>query len=176
MVVKSLAAVGCLTILLGLGAAVFFFGGFFSVAADDADPGLVNWVLADVRQASIARHATADAPASLDDPAAVAEGADTYARLSCQSCHGGLGARPARFSQGLNPQPNLKAVIRNMKPGELFWVFKNGIKMSGMPSFGTGATPVPDQQLWSLVAFLKAVPSVSDAELKSWTERHAAQR
>ena len=176
MVVKSLAAIGCLAILFAVCAAGFFCGGFFSVAADAADPGVVNWALAAVRQTSIERHATDDVPASLDDPTSVTEGAGTYVQLGCQCCHGGLGAKPARFSEGLNPQPNLKAVIKDIKSAELFWVLKNGIKMSGMPAFGTGKTPVPDQQLWSLVAFLKAVPSVSDADLKTWSERHAAQR
>ena len=40
---------------------MFFLGGFFSVAADAADPGAVNWALAHVRQASIARHAAGGA-------------------------------------------------------------------------------------------------------------------
>jgi len=31
--------------------------------------------------------------------------------------------------------PDLKEVSAERKPGELFWVIKNGIKMTGMPSF-----------------------------------------
>ena len=44
------------------------------------------------------------------------------------------------------------------EPRELFWVVKNGIKMTGMPSFG--AIGVPDQEIWSMVAFLKKLPTV----------------
>jgi len=56
--VNSLGVIGLLTILVGTGAAIFFFGGFFSVAANDPDPDIVNWALIHVREASIARYAT----------------------------------------------------------------------------------------------------------------------
>jgi len=169
---KTGGAIVGLAIAGALGVAGFFFGGFFSVAASDQDPALVNWALIHVREASIARHATDTAPATLDDPRMVSDGAKAYADLGCANCHGGLGTKPARFSKGLNPQPNLKAVIKDIAPQELFWVLKNGIKMTGMPSFGTGDQPVPDQDLWNVVAFLKQVPSLTDQDLKSWIAAH----
>ena len=48
-------------------------------------------------------------------------------------------------------------------------MIKNGINMTGMPSFG--AIEVPDQEIWSIVAFLKKLPSVSEADFKAWSER-----
>lgn len=161
-----------LVIGTGVGAAAFFFGGFFDIAASAPDPAPVNWALIHVREASIMRHAVEPAPMPLDDPALVQEGARAYQGLGCQSCHGGLGARPARFSQGLNPQPNLKAVIGGITPPELFWVLKNGIKMTGMPSFGSGSDPTPDAELWKVVAFLKHVPSLSSDDLAKWITVH----
>ena len=50
---------------------------------------------------------------------------------------------------------------------ELFWVIKNGINMTGMPSFGP--IGVPDQEIWSIAAFLKKLPIVSDQDYKTWT-------
>jgi hypothetical protein len=39
--------------------------------------------------------------------------------------------------------------------------------MTGMPSFaGAG---VPDQEIWSIVAFLKKLPTVSEADFKAWS-------
>ena len=55
----------------------------------------------------------------------------------------------------------------DLQPRELFWVVKNGIKMTGMPSFG--AIGVPDPEIWSIVAFLKKLPIVSDADFKAWS-------
>src|ERR1700680_1869741 len=65
---KVLTLIGLLAILGGVGASAFFFGGFFNVAADHPDPGIVNWALIQVRQASIARHATDRPPAPLGGP------------------------------------------------------------------------------------------------------------
>jgi hypothetical protein len=71
-----------------------------------------------------------------------------------------------KFSEGLNPgPPDLKDIVDDMLPQELFWVIKNGIRMTGMPSFGK--IEVPDQEIWTIVAFVK--PMVSDEDYKAWT-------
>jgi hypothetical protein len=49
----------------------------------------------------------------------------------------------------------------------LFWVIKNGINMTGMPSFGLAGAK--DDDIWSIVAFLKFLPTVSEAEYQVWT-------
>jgi hypothetical protein len=166
---KALGLIGLLAILGGVGASTFFFGGFFNVAANNPDPGIVDWALIQVRKASIARHATDRPLASLDDPALVRAGALAYTQSGCTNCHGGPGVKPAMFSEGLNPPPNLKKVVNDLLPQELFWVIKNGIKMTGMPSFGAEDPPVPDQDIWNMVAFLKKLSSVSDEDFKAWT-------
>ena len=63
--------------------------------------------------------------------------------------------------------PDLKEVAHERTPQQLFWVIKNGVNMTGMPSFG--AIEVPDQEIWTIVAFVKKLPSVSDADFKAWT-------
>jgi len=103
---KFLGLIGLLAIVAGIGAAAFFFGGFFDVGADHPDPDIVNWVLIQVRKASIARHADDQPPASLEDPALVRAGARAFAEVGCINCHGGPGVKPAKFSEGLNPPPN----------------------------------------------------------------------
>ena len=52
-------------------------------------------------------------------------------------------------------------------PSELFWVIKNGVKMTGMPSFGLAGAK--DEDIWTIVAFIRKLPSVSDADYKAWT-------
>jgi hypothetical protein len=168
-ILKFLGLIGLLATLGGIGAAAFFFGGFFSVAANNPDPRVVNWALVHVREASIARHATDRPPGSLDDPTMVKEGARAYSQRGCTNCHGGPGVEPADFSAGLNPPPNLKKVINVLPPQELFWVIKHGIKMTGMPSFGATDPPVPDREIWTMVAFLKKLPDVSDEDFKVWS-------
>jgi mono/diheme cytochrome c family protein len=165
---RILALIGALAILVAIGAAVFFFGGFYSVAGTEQDPAIIASALIHIRQASISRHASAVPSISLDDPAVVQAGARAFAMRGCVNCHGGPGVKWAKFSEGLNPgPPDLKEVVGGLEAGEIFWVVKNGIKMTGMPSFGP--IGVPDQEIWSIAAFLKKLPSLSDQDYKTWT-------
>ena len=166
---KLLALIGALAIVVAIAAAVYFFGGFYSVAGTQEDPGVVKWALINVRMASINRHATETPPIALDDPATVQAGARAFAARGCENCHGAPGVNWAKFSEGLRPDPpDLKEIVNNREPRQLFWVVKNGIKWTGMPSFGL--IEVPDREIWTIVAFLKKLPSVSDQDFKAWTQ------
>jgi mono/diheme cytochrome c family protein len=165
---KFLALIGVLVILGAIAAVVFFFGGFYSIAGTANEPGFVKWALVHVRQASIAHYAKDKPPMSLDDPAVVKAGARAFSERGCVNCHGGPGANWAKFSEGLRPDPpDLKEIAGERDPQHLFWVIKNGINMTGMPSFGL--IEVPDKEIWSIVAFVKKLPTVSDADFKAWS-------
>jgi mono/diheme cytochrome c family protein len=165
---KFLAIVGLLAIFGALSAAIFFFGGYYNVAGTATEPQFVKWALAHVREASIEYHAKDNPPLSLDDPAIVQAGARAFSERGCVNCHGGPGVEWAKFSEGMRPDPpDLKELANETSPQELFWVIKNGINMTGMPSFG--AIEVPDQEIWTVVAFVKKLPTVSDDDFRAWT-------
>lgn len=165
---RILAAIGALAIIVSIGAAAFFFGGFYSVAGTAGDPAIVTWALTQVRTASINRHADDQPPASINDSASVQAGAKAFAAHNCANCHGAPGVNWAKFSEGLHPDPpDLKEVVGQLSPAQLFWVIKNGINMTGMPSFAQAGAK--DDEIWSITAFLKKLPSVSEADYKAWT-------
>jgi len=165
---RFLAFIGLLAIVGLIAAAVFFFGGYYSVAGTAADPDIVKWALVKVRQASIGRHATDKPAVELNDAATIRAGARAYSERGCVNCHGGPGVEWAKFSEGLHPDPpDLKELANERTPQQLFWVIKNGINMTGMPSFG--AIEMPDQEIWTVVAFVKKLPSVSEDDFKAWT-------
>jgi mono/diheme cytochrome c family protein len=165
---RILAGIGVLAIVVAVAAAVFFFGGFFNIAANEPDPDAVSWVLIRVRTASIGRHAHDSPPGNLEDPATVRAGAQAFANRGCANCHGAPGLNWQKFSEGLNPDPpDLKDVVKEREPAQLFYVVKHGIKMTGMPSFG--AIGAEDNEVWSIVAFLKKLPGVSETDFKTWT-------
>ena len=165
---RILAGICGLGIVGAVAAAIFFLGGFCSVAGAVPDLDLVHWALVQVRTASIARHANDRAPAGLDDPARIQDGARAFATFGCISCHGAPGVKWARFSEGLHPDPpDLKELASDRTVAQLFWVIKNGINMTGMPSFALAGAK--DDELWKIVAFLKKLPDVSEAEFKAWT-------
>lgn len=170
---RLFAFIGMAAIAIGLAAGVFFFGGFYSVAGTQPDPVIVAAALTHVRAASISRHARETAPVSLDDPAVVQQGARAFVQRNCAVCHGGPGLDWSKFSEGMHPSPpDLKEVVGELEPREIFWVVKNGINMTGMPSFGE--TGVPDREIWTMVAFLKKLPTVSAQDFKGWVGPLAA--
>ena len=64
-------------------------------------------------------------------------------------------------AEGLYPEPaDLTHAAQRYTPGELFWILKNGIKMSGMPSWSDHN----DEELWGTVAFLEKLPAMSEAD------------
>ena len=165
---RFLAMIGLLGILGGIGAAVVFFGGFYSISAIPDDPPIVAWALTHVRNASIDRHAVETPTVSLTDTAVITAGAKAFAQRGCVSCHGGPGAEWAKFSEGLRPDPpDLKDLADALQPREIFWVVKNGINMTGMPSFGR--IGVDDKEIWTIAAFVKQLPKVTDEQFKTWS-------
>jgi mono/diheme cytochrome c family protein len=169
-----LALIGFLAIVGAIAAGVYFFGGYYNVAASEEDPWIVQKLLPLVRTASIKQHAVDKPPMSLDDPAVVKAGARAYRERACADCHGAPGPDNKtsgweKFSEGIQPgPPDLKEEIApNRSPEQLFWVIKNGINMTGMPSFKK--IGVPDEEIWKIAAFVKKLPTVSEADYKSWT-------
>jgi mono/diheme cytochrome c family protein len=165
---RILAAIGALAIIVAVGAVIVFFGGFFSVAANEPDPSIVHWALVKIRMASIAHHAPANNAVDLNEQEIVRSGARAFLARGCANCHGAPGVNWQKFSEGLQPDPpDLKDVVKEREPGQLFWVVKHGIKMTGMPSFG--AIGVEDKEIWAIVAFIKKLPIVSEADFNAWT-------
>src|SRR5689334_8038478 len=98
---RLLALIGALAIIVGVAAAVFFFGGFYSVAATNPEPAPVSWALVKVRMASVDHNATQPPPSGFDSPEKVQAGAKAFATRGCTNCHGGPGVEWQKFSEGL---------------------------------------------------------------------------
>jgi mono/diheme cytochrome c family protein len=57
---------------------------------------------------------------------------------------------------------------RYWRPRELYWVTRNGIKMSGMPAWEFRLT---DEELWAVVAFMQRLPDLNAAQYADWMQR-----
>jgi CopA family copper-resistance protein len=79
----------------------------------------------------------------------------------CAVCHGAPDVPPGDIADGLYPKPpDLAAAAKHSSDAELFWTVKNGIKMTGMPSWSDHS----DEELWATVAFVRKLPGMSEAE------------
>ena len=169
---RLLALIGVLAIAGALAAGGFFLGGFFDISTSWDDPPPVAKAIARARDASIARHAIDRPPADFGSPQRVQAGARAFSTLGCVNCHGAPGVKWQKFAEGMNPSPpDLKEAAADLTPGKVFWVVNHGIRMTGMPAFAGVAS---DDELWSLAAFVKKLPDVSDADFKAWTAPPAA--
>jgi mono/diheme cytochrome c family protein len=157
--------------VLVLAVLAVIFSGIYDVAATSPDSGLIHWVLDTTRSRSVHRAAEGlegkiTVP-DLADPARLKNGFVHYHAM-CASCHSAPGVSMSEVGQGLNPSPPLLARVgAEDEPEELFWVIKNGVKMTGMPAFGVTHT---DEDLWAIVAFLRKMGSLSSVEYQAMVD------
>ncbi len=96
----------------------------------------------------------------------IAKGAMMFDAV-CANCHSAPGRGQSLVSLSMRPQPQyLPLVINQYTPAELFWIVKHGVKYSAMPSFPTQAR---DDEIWSVVAFLRALPTMDAASYRATT-------
>ncbi len=98
----------------------------------------------------------------------VRKGFEEYDEM-CIICHAAPGKAPTDIRQGLQPNPpNLAETSQQWSGAELFWIIKNGIKMTGMPAFGPTHQ---DEQIWNIVSFVRCLPKISAQEFKAMEEQ-----
>jgi len=169
LIIKTIAALILLTLAGLIG---YAYSGLYDVAASEPDNAAMRWLLVTVRDHSIDRRAAGIEVPPLTDPELVEEGFEHYHEM-CVDCHLAPGVDSSEIRQGLNPQPPLLVnVIPHSSPARLFWVIKNGVKMSGMPAWGTSHS---DQMIWAMVAFLEQLPNMTPAQYQAMEKKLAGE-
>jgi mono/diheme cytochrome c family protein len=144
-----------IVLIMPLGALAFIKSGIYDVGASKPHTKLTQWITEETMIHSIRSHAKAIfAPASTG-PADERRGFCLY-ESHCVACHGAPAIARQQWVSGMEPAPPyLLDATHRFKPRELFWIAKNGIKMTGMPSWRNSMS---DDELWDVVAFLEARP------------------
>lgn len=156
------------TILVIVGFLIFIYMGRYNVAATEPHTKVTEFILHIATERSIKYHATGITAPRLDDESMVKTGFHHYHEM-CVGCHGAPGVKPYEAAEGLYPEPpELEDEIDEMTSEELYWITKNGIKMTGMPAFGPTHG---EEELWSIVAFLRQLPDLTPEEYKAMVER-----
>lgn len=96
-------------------------------------------------------------PPPEDMKASLAEG-DKIFGTDCSECHGNSGRKPTDAGRWMYPRAaDLgSSEVQEYSDQELFWIFKNGIRLSGMPAFGRVES---DEHIWDLVRFVRTLPA-----------------
>ncbi len=141
------------------------YSGIPDVAATKPEGKVMSWLLNTTKDHSIGTRAQDINNPSLSDSALIAKEFDHYNEM-CVTCHGAPGRKPDELALGLNPSPpDIAKSTTDLDLSEMFLIVKNGIKMTGMPGFGTTHS---DSEVWAMVAFLKRLQTMTPEEYTSF--------
>ncbi|HVB34634.1 MAG TPA: cytochrome c [Patescibacteria group bacterium] len=156
-------------ILLVAGGAFFYFTTGMAPAAATAAPMPFEKFFAGADlHARIRREAPKAAPPQIPaTPENLLAGAMIY-KKNCAFCHGLPNSKSSEEGHGMYPHaPQLftpRGMVTDDPPGITYWKVRNGIRLTGMPSFGASLTY---QQMWKVSLLLrkadKLPPKVSAA-------------
>lgn len=106
----------------------------------------------------------------------------------CAVCHANDGSGHTEIGRGLYPRaPDMRlAATQDLSDGELFSIIENGIRLTGMPAWGSG-TPEGERASWALVHFIRRLPALTEDEIarmealnpktaEQWREEEEARR
>jgi mono/diheme cytochrome c family protein len=141
--------------------------GVFDVAASLPDSDLERFILHSVMRRSVQVRAPPEYQRAWTDKQ-IGEGFIDYDAM-CVMCHAAPGIERSSISRGMNPQPPLLAdAAKQWRNEDLFWIIKNGVKMTGMPAFGLAHR---DDEIWNIVGFVRQLSGISPQEYKELRDK-----
>jgi hypothetical protein len=163
---KCLVRICAVLLIVAAAAAVYLWQGGFDISARVPHWDATFEAIETVRDWSITAHSRDVNIPPLNDPALVAAGVSEYHEM-CRLCHGAPGVPAESFAQGLYPGPAdllSGSVQQEWNDNQLYWIVENGLKMTGMPSFGV----THDREtLIKIVAFMKKLPGMTPEQYKT---------
>jgi hypothetical protein len=94
----------------------------------------------------------------------------------CATCHANDGSGQTELGQNLYPKaPDMRlAATQDRTDGELYWIIENGVRLTGMPAWGTGGGN--DADTWKLVHFIRHLSELSSEQLEEMAAQNPRTR
>ena len=145
--------------------------GLYPIGADNAPSALETAIAGRAMDAYADRHKPAADNPIMPTAENLADGAKEYEE-HCAFCHGGARDKVSPMVNQFNPPaPQLVNRIPHDEEAWLFWVTKHGVRMTGMPTWGT---VLSDDDIWKVVAFIKRSNKLPPEAAAAW-QRAAAE-
>lgn len=87
----------------------------------------------------------------------------------CATCHANNGSGETEIGRNLYPQaPDMRQrETQFLSDGELYYIIRNGVRMTGMPAWGKPEDGDTDHETWMLVLFIRHLPQMTVEEEKA---------
>ena len=99
----------------------------------------------------------------------------------CATCHSNNGSGDTMIGKNLYPKtPDMRLPdTQSLTDGELYYIIRNGVRMTGMPAWGSPQDGDLDHDSWMLVLFIRHLPQVTaqeEREMQKLNPKTAADR
>jgi hypothetical protein len=166
------AAIACVA-LGALVAVTYIKSGIYNVAASKPHTKLIFWVTRETMIHSVRRHAASVTPPRHFTGAQIIAGFCKY-EARCVGCLGAAGVARQQWAGSMEPAPPyLLDINQRFSRPQLFWIVKNGFKMTGMPSW---KSEMRDPEIWSVVAWLEASAKLPPDTYVRWRRERPCRR
>ena len=156
---RAILTAGIFLALLG-GFAVIYPGAY-DVAATAPHWPVTRWIMETARIRSIKAHAAGIQVGRALTTRRIFPSASSISRRIARSATAPPACRAATSPRGFIRRRRILArTVKFYSDGELFWIVKNGIKMTGMPAWSDHS----DAELWATVAFVKKLPGMTEQD------------
>lgn len=160
-----------LWVLLGLIAATLVFAVFLlrrGISARKQPSALETTVARAVRHMAIPKidREEENPWATVATPEVMKDAREHFAD-HCSQCHANDGSGKTEMGQYLYPRaPDMRLpATQNLSDGELYYIIRNGVPLTGMPAWGE-PNLVQDDDSWQLVLFIRHLPKLTPDEIK----------
>ena len=84
----------------------------------------------------------------------------------CATCHANNGSGETEIGKNLYPKaPDMRLPeTQSLSDGELYYIIRNGVRMTGMPAWGNPEAGELDHDAWMLVLFIRHLPQIAPDE------------
>jgi len=133
----------------------------------DRPTAMERWAAQQARSMAMPADAKSKINPIPDTPEAIADGRAHWAD-HCFSCHANNGSGDTVMGKNMYPPaPDMRLpATQQLTDGELFYIIQNGIRLTGMPGWGTGSAH-DEEDSWKLVHFIRHLPQLSLEEKKA---------
>lgn len=152
---KLLTLIGLIIVILAL----YMYLGYYNISASQPHISFVEDVIQGIKYNSVEHHTEGLIKPAISKNEVMKSGLEHYDAM-CVHCHSAPGMDESELQNGLYPKPPSfpDEIDERLGVEQIYWITKNGIKMSGMPGFGADHS---DEQLWLIAGFVKELENIS---------------